>query len=170
MEGRRVSEAHLPARLLGEACLSKAHLDFELTDPVTSSKSDGALGRAVAPALDSTAALLIPRSLPCGLFHGAKSIRNNATIPIIATIAATKTGTATPGAFFPCACNWLSLCFLTCWYVLLPELVTRVLTKEGETSHDSARIAVVPFNKILMVITNGARVPIGSSGEWPCME
>jgi hypothetical protein len=81
------------------------YLDFKPTDPVTSSKSDGSLGRAVAPALDRTAALLIPRSLPCGLLHGAKSIRNSATIPTTATIAATITGTTIPGAFFPCACN-----------------------------------------------------------------
>jgi hypothetical protein len=87
----------------------EAYLGFEPIDPVTSSKSDGSLGRAVAPALDTTAALRIPRSFPRGLFHGANSIRNSATIPTTATIAATVTGTTTPGAFFPCACNWLSL-------------------------------------------------------------
>jgi hypothetical protein len=125
-----------------------AYLDFELIDPVTSSKSDGSLGRAVAPALDRTAALLIPRSLPCGLFHGAKSIRNSATIPITATIAATITGPTTPGAFFPRACKITVSLLLACWCVLLPELVTRVLTKKGETGHDSARIALILFNNI----------------------
>ena len=37
---------------------------------------------------------------PGGLFHGAKSIRNSATIPTTATIAATIIGIAMPGAFF----------------------------------------------------------------------
>jgi hypothetical protein len=47
----------------------------------------------------------------------------------------------------------------------LPELVTQVLKKKGKTGHDSARVALVLFNKILAVITNGAPVPSGSSGE-----
>lgn len=147
---------------------SPVYLDFEPIDPVTSSKSDGSLGRAVAPALDRTAALLIPRSLPCGLFHGAKSIRNSATIPITATIAATVTGTTTPGAFFPCACKLTISLLLACWCVLLPELVTQVLTKKGKTGHDSARVALVLFNKILAVITNGRRCPAVHRVSDPC--
>jgi hypothetical protein len=126
----------------------EVYLGLKLTDPVTSSNSEGSLGRAVAPARDTAAALRIPRSVPCGLFHGAKSIRNSATIPSTATIAATVTGAAIPGAFFPCACNWPSLCILACRCVLLPELVAQALTKEGETGHDSALIALVLFNNI----------------------
>jgi hypothetical protein len=94
-----------PSGLSREDAPRQAYLDLELTDPVTSSNSSGSLGRAVAPARDTTAALLIPRSFPCGLFHGAKSIMNSATIPTTATIAATIIGIAMPGAFFPCACN-----------------------------------------------------------------
>jgi hypothetical protein len=105
--GRLVSGRHGRSTLRASWCFTpvRAYLGFEPIDPVTSSNSDGSLGRAVAPALDTTAALLIPRSLPRGLFHGAKSIRNSDTIPTTATIAATVTGTTTPGAFFPCACN-----------------------------------------------------------------
>jgi hypothetical protein len=47
----------------------------------------------------------------------------------------------------------------------LRELVTQALTNEGETGHDSARrTALIPFDN-MAVITNGALVPCGSSGE-----
>src|ERR1700722_12903995 len=65
----------------------------------------GALGRAVAPARYTTAALSIPFPSLGRVVHGPESIGTSQTVPTIATTAATVKDKGTPAASLGRACN-----------------------------------------------------------------